>query len=79
MLAVSRHEQGRFEQPFNRQDHDEDEENHTLCYFARMSAGLHTLSIILSTHSRGPYNQWQKCTEFFEISIGKTSQSIQTL
>ncbi|KAG2128662.1 uncharacterized protein EDB93DRAFT_153247 [Suillus bovinus] len=34
-----------------------------------MSAGLHALSIILSTHSRGPYNQWQKCTEFFEISM----------
>jgi hypothetical protein len=32
--------------------------------------GLHALSLILSgPSSRGPYNQWQKCQEFFDISL----------
>lgn len=67
ILAVSHREQGRLQQSFDGQDHDED--NRTSHFFTRASAGLRALSIMLSIQSRGPYNQWQKYTEFFEISM----------
>jgi hypothetical protein len=52
---------------------DDDNDNHhhrTAAFLTRTSAGLQVLASMLSgPGSRGPYNQWRKCFEFFEISL----------
>ncbi|KAG1859739.1 hypothetical protein F4604DRAFT_1930457 [Suillus subluteus] len=72
-LAVSRHKQGHLEELFTleHQDFDNAEVNERLTRFFRGTAtGLRALSLMLSMHkSRGPYIQWQKCNQFFDISL----------
>jgi len=73
-LAVSRHEQ-ELEADANRlEDSVEQDNQQTSRFFARASAGLHALSIILSNPSRGAYNQSRKCTDFFEVSMSWPDQ-----
>ena len=68
-LAVSRHEQELEADADRLEDSVEQDNQQTSRFFARASAGLHALSIILSNLSRGPYNQLQKCKDFFEVSM----------
>src|SRR5882757_6534121 len=72
-LAVSRHNQDRLEELFSpeHQDLDDDRVNQQLSrFFHRTAMGLRTLSFELSEpNSRSPYNQWQKCQEFFDTSL----------
>jgi hypothetical protein len=72
-LAVSRHNQDCLEELFSpeHQDLDDDRVNQRLSrFFHRTAMGLCTLSFELSEpSSRGPYNQWQKCREFFDTSL----------
>ncbi|KAG1725681.1 hypothetical protein EDD22DRAFT_853646 [Suillus occidentalis] len=72
-LAISRHKQGHLEELFtpDHQDLDNDEGNERLTRFLRGTAtGLHALSLMISVpSSRGPYTQWRKCNEFFDVSL----------
>ena len=80
-LAVSRNDQVylqlRMDGQHQLEDHDEADTQQTSRFFARTSAGLHALSIILSSQPRGPYNQWRKCTDFFEISMSWPDQDFR--
>jgi hypothetical protein len=72
-LAISRHKQGHLEELFtpDHQDLDDNEGNERLTCFLRGTAtGLHALSLMISVPgSRGPYTQWRKCNEFFDVSL----------
>jgi len=68
-LAVSWCEQELEADADRLEDSVEQDNQQTSRFFAQASAGLHTLSIILSNLSRGAYNQSRKCTDFFEVSM----------
>ncbi|KAG1827921.1 hypothetical protein EV424DRAFT_1555011 [Suillus variegatus] len=71
-LAVSKRSQHNFEQVFSPEHEDfDDEANQRISrFFHGTSMGLCALSLMLSgPGSRGPYNQWQKCEEFFDVSM----------
>ncbi|KAG1750582.1 uncharacterized protein EDB91DRAFT_1078600 [Suillus paluster] len=72
-LAVSRREQGHLRELFtpDHQDLDDDKGNERLTHFLHGTAmGLHALSLMISVPgSHGPYIQWRKCNEFFDISL----------
>lgn len=69
-LAVFRNEQTHLQHgQFQNEDHGKEDNPQTSRFFTWTSAALHALSILLSRQTRGPYNQWKKCTDFFEISM----------
>jgi hypothetical protein len=70
-LAVSKQSQHILQQVFSPDQDFDDEVNQRMSrFFHGTSVGLHALSLMLSgPDSCGPYNQWQKCEEFFDISM----------
>lgn len=72
MTVYPQRSQHNFEQVFSPEHEDfDDEANQRISHFFHgTSMGLRALSLMLSgPGSRGPYNQWQKCEEFFDVSM----------
>ena len=69
MLAVTKRTRLEFEH-FIFSDDNGDGHNSTDDFLLRAGTGFQVLASMLSSPDpRGPYNQWRKCYDFFEISL----------
>jgi hypothetical protein len=72
-LAIAKYNQEAYKQffsPDNQDLEDDDHDQQLSRYFHRTGAGFRALSFIASQPiPHGPYHQWQKCQEFFDLSL----------
>ncbi|KAG2071469.1 hypothetical protein BDR04DRAFT_1142230 [Suillus decipiens] len=77
MLGISKRTRLELEHLIFPDGDNDDHIHHTAASLIRTSTALQVLANMLSGVSHGPYNQWRKCFEFFEISLSWPDQDFR--